>query len=141
MVLDNCACPFIDTEFMITLESFKAFMMSDAVPNYVFRYCSTLCEGQWEWFYGQMIYAIEFTDEPEYLFYTLKWILKFDYDDLVYEMYCQDIMDPECRKETLIKSSKWTECCNKYHERFEQDFADMWRDDADNDDDAQELPF
>jgi hypothetical protein len=125
---------------MITLECFKAFMVSDAVPNYVRRYCGALCEGQWEWFYGQMIYAIEFTDEPAYLFYTLKWILKFDYDDLVYEMYCQDAMDPECREENLIKHTRWAECHRKYHEKFEQDFADIMGGNA-GCGTEQELPF
>jgi len=139
-MFEGCSCPFVDTGFLITMESFKAFMTSDAVPNYVYRYCHSLNEVQWEWFYGQMIFAVEFTDEPAYLFYTLKWILKHDYDDLVYEMYCQDVSDPECRKETLIKPSKWAECDRKYYERFMQEFADMWGGDADCATD-QELPF
>jgi hypothetical protein len=103
---------------MTTLRSFKAFMTSDAVPSYVCRYCGRLVEEQWKWFYNQMFIALEMTEEPEYLFYVLKWILKFDYDDIVYEMYCRDMMDPECRDESLIKSSRWAECVRKYHKRF-----------------------
>ena len=97
-------------------------MTSKAVPNYVFRYCRELNKAQWEWFYKQMIIAIELTNEPEYLFYILKWILKYDYDDLAYEMYCHDILDPESRKETLIKPSKWVECDTKYRIRFAYEY-------------------
>jgi hypothetical protein len=65
-----------------------------------------------------MIIALELTDEPEYLFYVLTWISKYDYDDLAYEMYCQDMTDPECRQETLIKPTRWAECDRKYYIRF-----------------------
>jgi hypothetical protein len=108
----------MNTEYMATLRSFKAFMTSDAVPNYVGRYCGNLVREQWEWFYNQMIIALKLTDEPEYLFYTLKWILKSDYDDIAYEMYCHDLLDPECRDESLIKHSRWAGCVKKYHKRF-----------------------
>ena len=107
---------------MATLRSFKTFMTSDAVPNYVYRYCKPLGKDQWEWFYRQMTVALELTDEPEYLFYVLKWILKYDFDDLAYEMYCQDMADPECRKESLIKSARWAECDGKYHTRFTYEY-------------------
>jgi len=112
----------MNTEYMKTLKRFKEYMTSDAVPNYVYRYCNGLSKAQWEWFYKQMIVAHELTDELDYLFYALKWILKYDYDDLAYEMYCQDMIDPECREETLIKPSRWAECDRKYHIRFVYEF-------------------
>ena len=111
--------------FMATLRNFKAFMGSDAIPGYLSRYCSKLENDQWEWFYDQMNIAFGLTDEPEYLFYALKWILKFDYDDIAYEMYCQDMMDPECRDENLIKPARWTECGRKYHKRFTEEYCDQ----------------
>ena len=125
-VLDGCACPFVGTGFINTLKRFKAFMLGDAVPNYVHRYCGDLTGSQWGWFYGQMAAALKLTDEPEYLFYVLKWILKYDFDDLAYEMYCQDIMNPECREEPLIKPSEWPGCAAKYHERFTVEHEYMW---------------
>ena len=103
---------------MTTLRSFKKFMTSNAVPNYVCRYCSSLDKEQWEWFYNQMIIAHELTDELDYLFYALKWILKFDFDDIAYEMYSHDMIDPECRAETLIKPTRWIDCNKKYRKRF-----------------------
>jgi len=112
----------MNTEFMTTLRSFKTFMTSNSVPNYVYRYCSSLGKGQWEWFYNQMIIAFEFTDNLEYLFYVLKWILKYDFDDIAYEMYCQDMLDPECRGETLIKPTRWGECDKKYYIRFTYEY-------------------
>ena len=107
---------------MTTLRDFKAYIVSDTVPSYVFRYSVNLGKEQWEWFYDQMIIAMDLTDNPEYLFYVLKWILKNDFDDIAYEMYCQDMMDPECRAETLIKSARWDECKTKYHKRFTEDY-------------------
>ena len=112
----------MNTEYMTTLRNFKAHMVSDAVPGYVSRYCGRLDKERWEWFYNQMMIALELTDEPEYLFYILKWILKCDYDDLAYEMYCHDMMDPECRDENLIKSEKWAECDRKYRKRFVEEY-------------------
>ena len=108
---------------MTTLKNFKAHMTSDAVPCYVCRYCGKLGKEQWEWFYNQMMIALELTDEPEYLFYTLKWILKCDYGDMAYEMYCHDMMDPECRDKTLIRPSRWAECGRKYHKRFMEEYG------------------
>ena len=108
----------MNTEYMATLRSFKAHMTSSAVPNYVNRYCNNLDKEQWNWFYNQMAIAFELTNAPEYLFYVLKWILKYDFDDIAYEMYCQDMADPECREETLIKPARWAECDEKYYIRF-----------------------
>ena len=116
---------------MDSLNDFISFMLSDFAPSYVCRYCSSLTPDQWGWFYAQMLAAFDFTDEPEYLFYVLKWILKHDFDDLVYEMYCQDVFNPECRKESLIKRSRWKRCAAKYSDRFELDHADLWAGDYD----------
>jgi len=112
----------MNTEYVATLRNFKAYMTSDAVPCYVCRYCDKLGKEQWGRFYNQMIIALELTDETEYLFYALKWILKSDYDDIAYEMYCQDMMDPECRDKTLIKPSRWAECSRQYHKRFVEEY-------------------
>ena len=117
------ARPFAGFKFMKSLNDFIVFMLSDFAPSYVRRYCSSLSPDQWEWFYGQMMAAVDLTDEPEYLFYVLKWILKYDFDDLAYEIYCQDILNPECNSDSLIKPSKWQECSRKYHERFEKEFV------------------
>jgi len=125
-MLDSCDCLFVDSQFMRTLRRFKDFMTGDSAPTYVRRYCGVLDDSQWDWFYAQMKAAVKVTDELEYLFYVLKWILKYDFDDLVYEMYCQDVFNPECRKASLIKPSLWARCAAKYHERFELDFADLW---------------
>ena len=119
---NSCARPFAGLKFMKSLNGFKAFMLSDLAPAYVRRYCSSLNSDQWRWFYGQMLTALDLTDEPEYLFYVLKWILKYDFDDIAYEMYCQNILNPECSRESLFKPSKWQECSCKYHDRFVKDF-------------------
>jgi hypothetical protein len=111
------------TEYVATLRDFKVFMTSEAVPCYVCRYWGKLGDEQLERFYNQMIVALELTEAAEYLFYALKWILKSDYDDIAYEMYCHDIMDPECRDETLIKPSRWAECSRKYHKRFVDEYG------------------
>jgi len=111
------------TTYTKTLKYFKEFMTSDAVPNYVRRYSCTLSKEEWKFFYGQMKIALDLTEEPEYLFYVLKWILKNEYDDIAYEMYCQDMSNPEGRSQNLIKPSKWADCAGKYHEMFMRDYA------------------
>jgi len=112
----------MNTEFIATLENFKGFMTSDAAPGYVSRYCRELDKKRWEWFYNQMVIAQELTNDLEYLFYVLKWILEYDFDDLAYEMYCQDMMDPECLDRTLIKPTRWAECDKKYRIRFTYEY-------------------
>ncbi|MHC1685276.1 MAG: hypothetical protein AB6733_20445 [Clostridiaceae bacterium] len=62
-------------------------MLSDEVPNYVIRYSKQLNEVKWIWFYAQMLEAVMITDELDYMFYVLKWILKTNFHDLAYEMY------------------------------------------------------
>ena len=131
-MLDCCDCLFADTRFMRSLSLFKDFMTSDSAPTYVRRYCDDLGDPQWVWFYGQMKTAINVVDDLEYLFYVLKWILKRDFDDIVYEMYCQDVFNPECCKASLIKPSKWKQCTAKYNDRFTSDHAYLWTSDGDD---------
>lgn len=92
---------------MNSLDTFKDFMVSNEVPSYVWRYCSVLDEYKWQWFYLQMKEPMEFVTDIDYLFYILKWILKQDFNDLSYSVFFQDIMDPECRPESLIKNKWW----------------------------------
>jgi hypothetical protein len=110
-------------EFMETFESFKIFMRGEAVPNYVSSYCASLDELRMLWFYSQMAIAVNLTDELEYLFYVLKWILKSDFSDIAYEMYCCDMMDAECRPEPLVKPSFGEALSERYHKAFAQDYG------------------
>jgi hypothetical protein len=109
--------------FIETMDNFKEFMLSNNVPNYVRRYCEQLNEIKWIWFYAQMIEAVMITDELDYLFYVLKWILKTDFHDLTYEMYFYDMLDPECRPESLISDKYWTIYSEYYHTQFMEDMA------------------
>ncbi len=113
----------MNTDFMKSIESFKNFMRSESVPNYVQRYCSQLNEVKWIWFYAQMTEAVLITDELDYLFYVLKWILKDDFHDIAYEMYCIDMSDPECRLESLIKDSLWDVYSKHYFPAYVRDFG------------------
>lgn len=113
----------MNRRFIETLDSFKRFMLSDDVPNYVTRYCEQLNEVKWIWFYAQMIEAVMITSELEYLFYVLKWILKTNFHDLAYEMYVYDMTNPECRQESLIKDKYWDMYNEQYHSRFMEDMS------------------
>lgn len=116
---------------MKSLDIFKEYMSSSQVPNYVRRYCDNLDEFKWQWFYYQMKEPMEFVADTEYLFYVLKWILKYDFDDLGYEVYFQTIMDPEMWSEPLIKDKWWTILDKRYQERFHNDISEMhydWND-------------
>lgn len=113
----------MDKRFISSLDSFKAFMLSDDIPNYVIRYCERLNEVKWIWFYAQMMEAVMITDELDYLFYVLKWILKSDFLDLTYEMYFYDMTDPECRSESLIPNKYWAMYSELYHTRFMEDMS------------------
>ena len=112
-----------NTQFMKSIDTFKQFMTSVEVPNYVSRYCEQLNEIKWIWFYAQMMEAMLLTDEPDYLFYVLKWILKRDFHDIAYEMYCLDMMNPEMRHESLIKDSLWDAYSSHYFPTFQEDFG------------------
>ena len=72
---------------MSSLVNFKAQMTSPHAPNYVSRYCEDLSGQKWEWFYTQMKNAMEIAANVDCLMYVLKWILKSNFDDLVYEVY------------------------------------------------------
>ncbi|WP_313134203.1 hypothetical protein [Anaerocolumna sp.] len=113
----------MNKRFIGSLDSFKEFMLSDDVPNYVVRYCKHLNEIKWIWFYAQMVEAVIITDELDYLFYMLKWILKTDFHDLAYEMYFYDMTDPECRPESLIQDKYWDMYSAHYLTRFMQDMS------------------
>ncbi len=113
----------MDTRFMDSLGSFKAYMQSGSAPNYVRRYCSLLEGSQWTRFYAQMMDGMLSTDNPEYLFYALKWILKHDFRDMAYEMYCYDMMDPGCRAGRLVKDSLWDAYTYCYFQRFLKDYG------------------
>lgn len=115
----------MNKRFTETLYSFKEFMLGDDVPNYVIRYCKQLNEVKWIWFYAQMIEAVIITDELDYLLYVLKWISKTDFHDIAYEMYFHDMLDPECRPESLIKQKYWDMYNEHYHARFIEDMAIM----------------
>lgn len=108
---------------MKTLDTFKLFMTSEDVPNYVSDYCQHLNEVKWIWFYAQMIEAMLITEEPDYLFYVLKWILSHDFHDLAYEMYCIDMTNPEMRQESLIKDSVWEVYSSHYFPLYQEDFG------------------
>jgi len=108
-------------EFMKSLSVFKAHMTSPGVPNYVRRYCEYLNGQKWKWFYGQMDTALEVVDNIEYMFYVLKWILKQDFDDLTYEIYLQDYLDPEMNPASLIKDGWHKVLYERYKDRLEED--------------------
>ena len=108
---------------MYSLSFFKNYMTGSDVPNYVIRYCEGLNEQKWGWFYDQMKDAIEVVSDTDYMFYVLKWILKYEFDDLVYEIYFQDYMDPEMRPDSLIKD-EWAETLHKkYVSRLMEDMS------------------
>ena len=113
----------MNKSFIKTLDRFKEFMLSNDVPNYVVCYCKQLNEVKWIWFYVQMIDAVMITDELNYLFYVLKWILKTDFHDLTYEMYFYDMTDPECRPESLIQDKYCAMYREHYHNRFIEDIS------------------
>ena len=110
-------------DYMRTLPVFKNHMTSAHVPNYVIRYCECLDGQKWEWFYNQMKEAVVIVSDIDYMFYVLKWILNRDFDDLVYEIYFQDYMDPEMRPDSLI-ADQWAERLHeKYIGRLKNDLA------------------
>lgn len=92
-----------NTKFMKSMDSFKEFMTSEAVPNYVNGYCLSLMS------------QITF-------FYVLKWILKNDFHDIAYEMYCLDMSNPEMRHESLIRDSLWKVYSSHYFQQYQTDF-------------------
>lgn len=113
----------INSSFMKTLDSFKEMMLSKEVPNYIRRYCQQLNDIKWVWFYIEMLDALMITDNLEYLFYVLKWILKHEFHDLTYEMYFYDMINPEGRSESLISDCYWSLFNDYYYEKFARDLS------------------
>ena len=96
-------------------------MTSQSVPNYVIRFCEDLNETKWHWFYKQMKNSASYVADMSALFYVLKWILKNDFDDLLYEIYFQDYCDPEMRAESLIKDEYQDALQKRYGKRLAED--------------------
>ncbi|GEP67261.1 hypothetical protein [Clostridium beijerinckii] len=113
----------INRKFIENLNTFKESMLSDDIPSYVIRYCEQLNEVKWIWFYVQMMEAVIITEELDYLFYVLKWILKTDFHDLAYEMYFYDMINPECSSESLIKDEYRAMYSQRYHTQFMEDLS------------------
>ena len=102
-------------------------MTSPHAPNYVRRYCEDLSEQKWEWFYAQVKDAMEVAVNADCLMYVLKWILKTNFDDLVYEVYFQDYMNPEMSPYSLVKD-EWQDVLHvRYKERL---MADIYPDEG-----------
>lgn len=110
---------------MRSLYSFQFFMSSNHVPAYINRYCENLNESSWKRFYGQMEEPVRFTRDINGLFYVLKWILKYDFDDLSYAVFVQDFMDPEGNG-GLIKDNWWPVLQARYWQRMKNDLSDLF---------------
>lgn len=110
---------------MRSLYSFQFFMTSNRVPAYINRYCEKLDEGSWKRFYGQMEEPVRFTKDINELFYVLKWILKYDFDDLSYAVFVQDLMDPEGNG-GLIEDKWWPVLRDRYWQRMKNDMSDLF---------------
>ncbi|MFV2051138.1 hypothetical protein KDJ21_011585 [Metabacillus litoralis] len=82
-------------------------------------------DSQWQWFYEQMLEPVTFVTDSTYLFYVLKWILKYDFDDLSYAVYFQDIMDPECIPQSLIKDEWLPVLWNRYGQRLKKELFEI----------------
>lgn len=91
---------------MESIKSFKGYMLHKTNENYIIRYCNSLDELDWNNFYNQMKEPLEFIIDESYLFYILKWILKFPYEDLSYDVYLEVIMNPEQIVKPLI-TKQW----------------------------------
>ena len=113
------------TKFMKNLDSFKSYMLSNCVSNYISSYCSWLDGHKWQWFYLQTKEPVQFIPDTNYLLYILKWILKGDFDDLSYEIYFQLIMDPEGDALSYINDEWWGILSNRYHSRIDEDICGM----------------
>lgn len=115
----------MNRDFIKSFDSFKVFMLGEDVPCYVQRYCKQLDDSQWQWFYEQMLEPVTFVTDSTYLFYVLKWILKYDFDDLSYAVYFQDIMDPECIPQSLIKDEWLPVLWNRYGQRLKKELFEI----------------
>ena len=115
----------IEHEFIKSFSVFRKFMTGNNVPNYVMRYCINLDEKKWKWFYEQVKAALVFTTDIDRFFYVLKWILKYNFVDLTYELFFQDYMDSEICCKSLIKD-QWQKFLNeKYYDHLAKDIDDI----------------
>ena len=71
-----------------------------------------------------MLEPVTFVMDISYLLYGLKWILKYDFDDLSYAVYFQDIMDPECNP-SQIKDEWLLVLWNRYGQRLEKELSEI----------------
>jgi hypothetical protein len=113
------------SDVLMSFDSFKTFMVSNNVPNYINRYCNDLSDVKWIWFYAQMSEPLHFVADIDYLLYILKWILKSDFKDLSYEVYFYEIMDAEGRPESSIKDEFWPMLTERYSKQLEEDISLM----------------
>lgn len=97
---------------MTTIESFKAYMLGSSSPNYVKRYCQQLNAERWKLFHNDFSEPLEFMCDEDYLFFILKWILKYPFEDLSFEVYLQVAMTPDHDIESLIKP-EWIDVLDK----------------------------
>lgn len=111
--------------FIKSIDSFRVFMLGESVPCYIQRYCKQLDDSKWQWFYVQMSEPVTFVTDMAYLFYVLKWILKYDFDDLSYAVYFQDIMDPESNPQSLIKDEWLPVLRNRYGQRLKKELYEI----------------
>ncbi|WP_222860157.1 hypothetical protein [Gracilibacillus massiliensis] len=82
-------------------------------------------DSQWQWFYEQMLEPVAFVTDITYLFYVLKWILKYDFDDLSYAVYFQDIMNPECIPQSQIKDEWLAKLLDRYEQRLKKELSEI----------------
>lgn len=115
----------MNRSFIKSIDSFQVFMLGEGVPCYLQRYCKQLDDSQWQWFYEQMVEPVTFVTDIAYLFYVLKWILKYDFDDLSYAVYFQDMMDPECIPQSLIKNEWLPVLWNRYEQRLKKELFEI----------------
>ncbi|WP_058306087.1 hypothetical protein [Gracilibacillus massiliensis] len=115
----------MNRNFIKSFDSFQVFMLGEDRPNYIHRYCNQLDDSQWQWFYEQMLEPVAFVTDITYLFYVLKWILKYDFDDLSYAVYFQDIMNPECIPQSQIKDEWLAKLLDRYEQRLKKELSEI----------------
>lgn len=109
---------------MKSIQVFRSFMLSEEVPNHIKRYCRNLSDTQWSWFYWQMQEPMSFVTDFNHLLYILKWVLKYEFDDLSYAVFLQEVMNPECNLASLIKDEWWSILCERYQSQLNNDIME-----------------
>lgn len=109
---------------MESIQVFKSYMSDEARPNHIKRFCRDLKHEQWSWFYGQMQEPASFVTDFDRLLYILKWILKYDFNDLSYEILLQEVMNPEGNLTPLIKDEWWPILCERYQSQLDDEFRE-----------------